>query len=101
MKSHVLTVSCQSTRGIVAAITGYLAETACNIVDSSQFDDLETGLFFMRLTFASEGGVAGQAVPKLLGDHDNPLDTVAATIRPRFSSALSRQFRMHLPRGGG
>ncbi|MGJ7043633.1 formyltetrahydrofolate hydrolase, partial [Shinella sp. BE166] len=29
MKSHVLTVSCQSTRGIVAAITGYLAEKGC------------------------------------------------------------------------
>ena len=56
MKSYVLTVTCQSTRGIVAAITGYLAEKECNIVDSSQFDDLETGLFFMRLTFTSEGG---------------------------------------------
>ncbi|MCT7664659.1 formyltetrahydrofolate deformylase, partial [Shinella kummerowiae] len=47
MKSHVLIVSCQSTRGIVAAITGYLAEKGCYISDSSQFDDLETGLFFM------------------------------------------------------
>jgi formyltetrahydrofolate deformylase len=57
MTSHVLTVSCKSTRGIVAAITGYLAEKGCNIVDSSQFDDLETGLFFMRLSFASEEGI--------------------------------------------
>ena len=58
MKTYVLTVSCQSTRGIVAAITGYLAEKECNIVDSSQFDDQETGLFFMRLTFKSEGGAS-------------------------------------------
>ena len=62
MKSHVLTVSCRSTRGIVAAITCYLADAACNIVDSSQFDDLETGLFFMRLTFTSEGGVPQQEI---------------------------------------
>ena len=57
MKSHVLTVTCKSTRGIVAAITGYLAEKGCYISDSSQFDDLETGLFFMRLTFLSQEGV--------------------------------------------
>lgn len=60
MKSHVLTVSCKSTRGVVAAVTGFLAQNGCNITDSSQFDDQETGLFFMRLTFASEEGV-GQA----------------------------------------
>src|SRR5690606_1109108 len=56
MTSYVLTVSCKSTRGIVAAITGFLAEKGCNIHDSSQFDDLETGLFFMRLTFVSQEG---------------------------------------------
>ena len=58
MKTYVLTVSCQSTRGIVAAISGYLAEQGCNIVDSSQFDDLPTGQFFMRVSFISEEGVA-------------------------------------------
>ena len=57
MTSYVLTVSCKSTRGIVAAISGYLAEQSCNIVDSSQFDDLDTGKFFMRVSFISEGGV--------------------------------------------
>ncbi|OBZ95181.1 formyltetrahydrofolate deformylase [Pararhizobium polonicum] len=56
MKSYVLTVSCKSTRGIVAAITGYLADEGCYITDSSQFDDMETGLFFMRLTFISQEG---------------------------------------------
>ncbi len=56
MTSYVLTVSCQSTRGIVAAISGYLAEQGCNIVDSSQFDDLHTGQFFMRVSFISEEG---------------------------------------------
>ena len=48
MTSYVLTVSCKSTRGIVAAISSYLADKGCNIVDSSQFDDLDTGKFFMR-----------------------------------------------------
>jgi len=58
MTTYVLTVSCKSTRGIVAAISGYLAEQGCYISDSSQFDDLETGLFFMRLTFESQEGVS-------------------------------------------
>ncbi|MBO3758142.1 formyltetrahydrofolate deformylase [Ciceribacter sp. L1K23] len=57
MTSYVLTVSCKSTRGIVAAISGYLAEQGCNIVDSSQFDDLDTGKFFMRVSFISEQGI--------------------------------------------
>ncbi len=56
MTSYVLTVTCKSTRGIVAAISGFLAETGCNIVDSSQFDDLGSGKFFMRVSFISEEG---------------------------------------------
>ncbi|WP_034855883.1 formyltetrahydrofolate deformylase [Sinorhizobium sojae] len=56
MKSYVLTVTCKSTRGIVAAVTGCLAEKGCYISDSSQFNDLETGLFFLRVSFASQNG---------------------------------------------
>lgn len=50
-------MSCASRRGIVAAISGFLAENGCNIVDSTQFDDLETGKFFMRVSFVSEEGI--------------------------------------------
>lgn len=57
MSKFILTVSCKSTRGIVAALSGYLADKGCNIHDSSQFDDMETGLFFMRISFVSEEGV--------------------------------------------
>ena len=53
---YVLTVTCPSRRGIVAAISGFLAEQGCNITDSAQFDDLETGQFFTRTTFTSETG---------------------------------------------
>ncbi|QIA25231.1 formyltetrahydrofolate deformylase [Mesorhizobium sp. AA22] len=62
MTHCVLTVTCKSTRGIVAAISNYLAEQGCNIVDSSQFDDLDTGKFFMRVSFISEEGVGGPAL---------------------------------------
>jgi formyltetrahydrofolate deformylase len=56
MNIFILTVACASQRGIVAAIAGFLADNGCNITDSAQFDDLETGRFFMRVRFASETG---------------------------------------------
>lgn len=59
MTSLALRVKCQSTRGIVAAISGFLAENGCNITDSAQFDDAETGNFFMRVSFQSEEGKSG------------------------------------------
>ena len=52
----ILTVTCPSVRGIVAAISGYLAQNGCYIVDSSQFDDLDTKKFFMRISYISEEG---------------------------------------------
>lgn len=56
MQNYVLTVSCQSRLGIVAAISGYLAGMGCNIVDSAQFDDLGADKFFMRVSFITEQG---------------------------------------------
>ena len=56
MTKFILTVTCTSTRGIVAALSGYLAKLGCNILDSSQFDDLDTNRFFMRISFVSQTG---------------------------------------------
>ncbi|MAM62874.1 formyltetrahydrofolate deformylase [Maritimibacter sp. UBA3975] len=56
MPTYVLTVRCKSRRGIVAAISGYLAETGCNITDAAQFDDAETDRFFTRISFRPETG---------------------------------------------
>ncbi|SEI05023.1 formyltetrahydrofolate deformylase [Paracoccus alkenifer] len=56
MSRFALRVSCPSTRGIVAAISGFLADQGCNITDSAQFDDIDTGRFFMRVSFQSEKG---------------------------------------------
>jgi formyltetrahydrofolate deformylase len=57
----VLTLSCVDRKGIVATVASFLADKDCNILDSAQFDDRDTGRFFMRVTFASEG-VAGEAL---------------------------------------
>ena len=62
MQTYVLTVTCVSCRGIVAAISGFLAEMGCNITDAAQFDDTETGRFFTRVTFVSETGATHEAL---------------------------------------
>ena len=49
----VLTLSCPDRPGIVAAISGCLAQNGCNITDSAQFGDAKTGRFFMRTSFAA------------------------------------------------
>ena len=56
MTTLALTVQCPSTRGIVAAIANFLPDQGCNLTDSAQFDDAETGNFFMRVSFRSETG---------------------------------------------
>ena len=72
MPNYCLTVACKSKRGIVAAIGGYLAENGCNITDSSQFDDMQTDQFFMRVSFLSEEGKDLQSLR----------DGFAATAKP-------------------
>jgi formyltetrahydrofolate deformylase len=55
MTPYVLTLSCPDRPGIVAAVSGLLAERDCNIVESQQFGDRGTGRFFMRTQFDAPG----------------------------------------------
>ncbi|MBL1114555.1 formyltetrahydrofolate deformylase [Streptomyces sp. 110] len=48
---YILTLSCPDKQGIVHAVSSYLFMTGCNIEDSQQFGDRDTGLFFMRVAF--------------------------------------------------
>src|SRR5258706_8380310 len=52
----ILTLSCPDRMGIVAAVSGFLAEQGCNIIDSAQFGDRENGTFFLRMSFLSTYG---------------------------------------------
>lgn len=54
-KNHyILTASCDSRMGTVAAISGFLAKHNCYIVDMHQFDDVITNRFFIRTSFYAE-----------------------------------------------
>jgi formyltetrahydrofolate deformylase len=48
----VLTLSCANRPGIVAGVATHLYEAGYDIRDAQQFDDAETGDFFMRVLFA-------------------------------------------------
>jgi formyltetrahydrofolate deformylase len=50
-RTAILTLSCPDRPGIVAAVSTLLFEAGCNILDAQQFDDTETGRFFMRVVF--------------------------------------------------
>ena len=48
---HILTLSCVNRPGIVAKVATALFDGSFNILDAQQFDDVETGDFFMRVVF--------------------------------------------------
>jgi formyltetrahydrofolate deformylase len=55
----ILTLSCPDRPGIVAAVSTFLFQRGGNILDAQQFDDEETGVFFMRVVF--DGGTTPAA----------------------------------------
>jgi formyltetrahydrofolate deformylase len=50
-KQYILTASCMASVGIVAAVSGFLAQRDCYICALEQFDDDSTQRFFMRAVF--------------------------------------------------
>jgi formyltetrahydrofolate deformylase len=60
MKStYILTLSCPDKSGIVHAVSGLLLEHGANIEEAAQFNDVQTGLFFMRVQFATQEAIQG------------------------------------------
>jgi formyltetrahydrofolate deformylase len=108
MTKYCLTVTCVSRRGIVAAISTFLADHGCNITDSSQFDDQETGQFFMRVSFAPEEGAvlaeltaAFASVAETYGMefkfHDEATKMRVAIMVSRFGHCLNDLlYRVHI-----
>ncbi len=52
--SYVLTLSCKDRPGIVHAVSGFLFERGGNIEEAAQYNDPDTGLFFMRVQFGCD-----------------------------------------------
>jgi len=52
--AYILTLSCPDRTGIVHAVSGFLLERGGNIEEAAQYNDHDTGLFFMRVRFACD-----------------------------------------------
>lgn len=52
---YVLIIKCPDTRGIVAAVSGYLNDNDISIVESNQFNDSEGDTFYVRVVFKQAG----------------------------------------------
>ncbi len=77
----ILTLSCPDQRGIVAKVSAFLFERGCNILDAQQFDDQETGQFFMRVVFDADDADR-EALRGAFGDLATPLK-MKWTLRDR------------------
>lgn len=51
MKEFVLKLSCPDQRGIVSAVSGFLSEQDCNIIESAHYCDDDNKRLFMRKVF--------------------------------------------------
>ena len=51
---YILTLSCPDRMGIVHAVSGFLMQRQGNIEEAAQYNDHDTGLFFMRVQFACD-----------------------------------------------
>lgn len=66
---YVLTIKCPDAVGIVAAVSGFLAENEAFITDSAHYGDPDTGFFFMRTSFRA-GGKSFPALDRLKAGFD-------------------------------
>jgi len=78
----ILNLSCPDRAGIVHAVSGFLFEQGGNIVEAAQFEDVTTGLFFMRVAFE-------------LGNHVRPCATEIAQRFAPLANQFAMQARFH------
>ena len=53
---YILTATCPGAPGQVAAVSGFLADRGCYIVEMAQFDDVISGRFFVRTVYYTDPG---------------------------------------------
>ena len=76
---YILTLSCPDRLGLVHSVSGFLLERCGNIEEAAQYNDHDTGLFFMRVRFACE---------------QLSHEALRAQLQP-FAQALSMDWALH------
>ncbi len=64
---YTLTLSCQERPGIVHAVSSFLFEHGCDIVEHQQFDDAVRGQLFLRTAFVCSRTPTPTACPRAFG----------------------------------
>jgi formyltetrahydrofolate deformylase len=95
--SYVLTFSCEDQIGIVATVTGKLAELQGFILDSQQYADLDQGRFFMRIVFQKGGdafpedtAALREAITPIARQFDFSWSLTDSEDKPRIVIAVSK-----------
>lgn len=92
---YILTIACPDRTGIVYRVSHLLFERGCNILDSQQFGDEETGRFFLRVHFdlPADGDVQGlrTAIAGLGETYHMDWQLHDARRRPRLLVLVSKQ----------
>ncbi|WP_188051827.1 formyltetrahydrofolate deformylase [Azospirillum sp. Sh1] len=57
-----MTVSCRSRPGIISAVSTYLSDRDCDIIESAQFVDHDGEHFFLRMAFDAPEAIRSEAV---------------------------------------
>jgi formyltetrahydrofolate deformylase len=92
--TYILTLSCPDKAGIVHAVSGLLLENGANIEEAAQFNDAQTGLFFMRVQFATQDAIQGDmqaAIALLAGGWQMTFDLHPAAQKMPIVIMVSQQ----------
>ncbi len=84
----ILTATCKATRGIVASVSGFLSERSCYISELHQFDDENSGQFFMRAVCRIEA--EGTQIEDIREDFSKVADSLGMQWQVFDRSVLSR-----------
>jgi formyltetrahydrofolate deformylase len=93
MEVFVLTLKCQSRRGIVAAVSAKLLEHGGDVTEAAQYDDPLTRLFFMRVLFTlPENGELFKAAFEVVAQEFGMIWNIHAAREPSKVLVLVSKF---------
>lgn len=78
----ILTITCPDATGIVAAVTGFLAQQDCFIIECAQYGDLAADRFFLRAVFRHGDGAPAR-------------DVLGSRFAERVAQRFSMTWAMH------
>lgn len=86
--AYILTATCADAPGIVAAVTTALYRQGANITDLQQYNDADTGRFFMRVVFSGEEPGAG--IGAMRAALEEPIERFALDLKVRRAAEAKR-----------